>query len=101
MIRHASEPVGEQKESTVAKVGNQNENSHNGVHSLEKRKDSIGDDHTDGDRDREGGGMSFSSITHKDAFLLFRALCKLSMKGLHDPDDTHIIPSDPIALQNK
>jgi hypothetical protein len=40
----------------------------------------------------------FPSIQHKDAFLIFRALCKLSMKGLQDDSGTH---SDPIALQNK
>lgn len=43
-------------------------------------------------------GIMFPSIQHKDAFLIFRALCKLSMKGLQDDSGTH---SDPIALQNK
>lgn len=47
--------------------------------------------------------MTFPSIMHKDAFLLFRALCKLSMKGLFD--DSVVAASagltDPIALQNK
>lgn len=42
--------------------------------------------------------MSFPSTLHKDSFLLFRALCKLSMKGLHDDTGS---TSDPIALQNK
>ena len=42
--------------------------------------------------------VSFPSIHHKDAFLLFRALCKLSLKGLHDDTGTM---NDPIALQNK
>ncbi len=41
----------------------------------------------------------FPSVLHKDAFLIFRALCKLSMKGLQD--ETGGSPSDPIALQNK
>lgn len=41
---------------------------------------------------------SFASILHKDAFLIFRALCKLSMKGLNDDSNS---PQDPIALQNK
>lgn len=41
----------------------------------------------------------FPSVFHKDAFLIFRALCKLSMKGLQD--ETGGSPSDPIALQNK
>jgi len=40
----------------------------------------------------------FPSILHKDAFLLFRALCKLSMKGLQDESGS---PNDPMALQNK
>ena len=31
-----------------------------------------------------GGSMVFPSIYHKDAYLLFRALCKLSMKGLSE-----------------
>lgn len=43
--------------------------------------------------------LSFPSIMHKDAFLIFRALCKLSMKGLHD--ESGLQSSDPIALQNK
>ena len=44
--------------------------------------------------------MAFPSIMHKDAFLIFRALCKLSMKGLHETDESGSL-SDPIALQNK
>ena len=43
-------------------------------------------------------GHVFPSILHKDAFLLFRALCKLSMKG---PQDESSPQADPIALQNK
>ena len=40
----------------------------------------------------------FSSIHHKDAFLLLRALCKLSNKPQStDPN----MPPDPYALQNK
>lgn len=42
-------------------------------------------------------GHVFPSILHKDAFLIFRALCKLSMKNTTDNNST----SDPIALQNK
>ena len=41
----------------------------------------------------------FPSVFHKDAFLIFRALCKLSMKGLQDESSGS--SSDPIALQNK
>ena len=43
--------------------------------------------------------VNFPSIMHKDSFLLFRALCKLSMKGLQD--DAGGSPLDPIAMQNK
>ena len=39
---------------------------------------------------------SFSSIYQKDCYLLFRALCKLSMKGQSDDRN-----NDSIALQNK
>ncbi len=42
-------------------------------------------------------GHVFPSILHKDAFLIFRALCKLSMKST---PDTSMTP-DPVALQNK
>ena len=52
------------------------------------------------EKESVGLGMAFPSILHKDAFLIFRALCKLSMKGLHESDDSGT-PSDPIALQNK
>ena len=57
-------------------------------------------DHGTRDKESIGAGMAFPSILHKDAFLIFRALCKLSMKGLHESDDSGT-PSDPIALQNK
>lgn len=40
-------------------------------------------------------GHVFPSILHKDAFLIFRALCKLSMKTIQDDG------SDPYALPNK
>ena len=46
-----------------------------------------------------GGSTHFSSILHKNAFLLFRALCKLSMKGLHD--DASGTQADAVAMQNK
>jgi hypothetical protein len=51
--------------------------------------------------DDDGAGTNaatFPSVFHKDTFLIFRALCKLSMKGLQDEGNS---PSDPIALQNK
>lgn len=41
---------------------------------------------------------NFISVYHKDAFLTFRAICKISMKGLHDDSGSQL---DPIALQNK
>lgn len=41
----------------------------------------------------------FASIYHKDAYLLFRALCKLSMKGLSE--DAQVAVNDSIMLQNK
>ena len=41
---------------------------------------------------------AFPSVYHKDSFLLFRALCKLSMKSLQDESGNQ---TDPIALQNK
>ena len=40
----------------------------------------------------------FPSVYHKDAFLLYRALCKLSMKSLQDSNGNL---NDPIVLQNK
>jgi brefeldin A-inhibited guanine nucleotide-exchange protein len=45
-----------------------------------------------------GAAMDFPSILHKDCFLLFRSLCKLSMKGLPD-DPAHQI--DTVAVQSK
>jgi brefeldin A-inhibited guanine nucleotide-exchange protein len=47
----------------------------------------------------KGGNMVFTTIYHKDAYLLFRALCKLSMKGLSE--ETQYAHSDAIPLQNK
>jgi hypothetical protein len=46
------------------------------------------------------GSSSFPSSYHKDAYLLFRALCKLSMKGLSE-ESSNSQANDPIALQNK
>ncbi|GBG26811.1 Brefeldin A-inhibited guanine nucleotide-exchange protein 1 [Hondaea fermentalgiana] len=53
----------------------------------------------------KGKSAPFKSIQHKDAYLLFRALCKLSMKNQNLVDgtgaagDNHI--PDPIALRSK
>lgn len=44
--------------------------------------------------------VPFASVQHKDSFLLFRALCKLSMKGLHD-DARESSQADAVAMQNK
>lgn len=44
--------------------------------------------------------VQFASVQHKDSFLLFRALCKLSMKGLHD-DAQESLQADAVAMQNK
>lgn len=48
---------------------------------------------------KESSLITFPSVFHKDSYLLFRALCKLSMKGLNE--DSTGIENDPIALQNK
>lgn len=68
--------------------------SHAGVAAIEEAT-AIGDPVQTGTT-----SMAFPSIMHKDAFLIFRALCKLSMKGLHETDESGSL-SDPIALQNK
>lgn len=47
----------------------------------------------------DGSNHLFPSPFHKDAFLVFRALCKLSMKGLND--DVNVDANDQIALQNR
>lgn len=44
--------------------------------------------------------VAFLSVYHKDSYLLFRALCKLSMKGLSDEASSGT-QNDVIALQNK
>ena len=41
----------------------------------------------------------FPSILHKDCYLLFRALCKLSNKSVSEGDTLQLL--DPIALQSK
>lgn len=45
------------------------------------------------------GAPEFPSVLHKDAYLLFRALCRLSVKGQYDGDPSQ--PADPVALQSK
>lgn len=46
------------------------------------------------------GLSSFESVYLRDVFLVFRAFCRLSMKGLHDEADDDV-PTDSIALKNK
>ena len=53
-------------------------------------------------------GTSFLTPTHKDSFLIFRALCKLSMKGAQADFDSQAhkalggdIDSNTLAIQNK
>lgn len=58
--------------------------------------DDLGDTHSESGAEVEGsasstslnsqggGAVKFSHITQKDAFLVFRSLCKLSMKPLSD-----------------
>jgi hypothetical protein len=48
--------------------------------------------------DHSTSSETFSSIYQKDAYLLFRALCKLSMKG---SSDDAVGYNDNILLQNK
>lgn len=63
-----------------------------------------GGDGDDGDADTDANGRraslaaSFPSMRHKNAWLLFRALCKLSMKGVESAPATQ---ADPIAIQSK
>jgi brefeldin A-inhibited guanine nucleotide-exchange protein len=46
--------------------------------------------------------VAFPSPLHKDAFLLFRALCKLSVKeSANDTVNDLSLPPDPVALQSK
>lgn len=44
------------------------------------------------------GEDEFVSVYHKDSYLIYRALCKLSMKSI---TDDHTMLTDPIVLQNK
>jgi len=43
----------------------------------------------------------FPSVLHKDAYLLFRALCRLSVKGQYNDGSDPSLPADPVALQSK
>ncbi len=109
VVRGADETSSETARRTVAETEGQsciNSRTAAGVDGASAPEGMIAEEHTQirdqGSRDKEsiGAGMAFPSILHKDAFLIFRALCKLSMKGLHESDDSGT-PSDPIALQNK
>ncbi|EWM27144.1 brefeldin a-inhibited guanine nucleotide-exchange protein 1 [Nannochloropsis gaditana] len=46
------------------------------------------------------GMPDFPSVLHKDAYLLFRALCRLSVKGHYNDGDSGL-PADPLALHSK
>lgn len=50
---------------------------------------------------KDNSQHEFSSIYQRDSYLLFRALCKLSMKGLNEEGSSIQSANDPIALQNK
>ncbi len=56
----------------------------------------------DGDGDDAASFAGFLTASHRDAFLIFRALCKLSMKGDDgsSSDDAEVVP-EAIALQSK
>lgn len=44
----------------------------------------------------------FPSVLHKDAYLLFRALCRLSIKGQAEVEAAAVsVAQDPVALQSK
>ena len=47
------------------------------------------------------GTPEFPSVLHKDAYLLFRALCRLSVKGQYNDGGDPNLPADPVALQSK
>lgn len=47
--------------------------------------DSVNDD--------TSGQLMFESVLQKDAFLLFRALCRLSTKGVPDSPDPKLVSS--------
>lgn len=63
--------------------------------------DAVKNDEESGDYEssESNGNHNFLSIAHKDAFLVFRALCKLSMKGLND--GTGGEGADLTGLQNR
>ena len=73
-----------------------------------RQKKVVGTDPTPGAELRDGSlvlvrqdsSAQFSSAHHKDAFLLFRALCKLSMKG-GPAEGNEADPAEPISMQSK
>ena len=77
-------------------TNNESETSVNLESIQEEESNSI--DITNAQVETNTNEMIFPSILHKDTFLIFRALCKLSQKGLQDDTGTQ---GDPIALQNK
>lgn len=74
-----------------------NNSSENGQ--IDIQSNVTGNEKTEGQPPATGEVQEpFISVYHKDAFLTFRAICKISMKGLQDETGAQ---SDPIALQNK
>jgi brefeldin A-inhibited guanine nucleotide-exchange protein len=67
----------------------------------EEGKQSIGTENTNGavNNSNSQDGGDFVSVYQRDAYLLFRALCKLSMKGLNE--DSSAALNDSVMLQNK
>lgn len=84
----------------VNDIGHNNNTSTSIFHLKEQSR--LGDIDGEDVKDENGAQSNlieaFSSIYQKDAYLLFRALCKLSMKG---SSDDAVGYNDNILLQNK
>lgn len=80
-----SEELGEEGVDGTAAVSAVSENHKENSNNVTSAVDNV-----------NGGNALFPSVYHKDAYLLFRALCKLSMKGLNEDGQP-----EAIALQNK
>ena len=69
------------------------------ISTLNVEMNGVADDTTGNTDESVNTYESFKSIYQKDSYLLFRALCKLSMKGL--TEENSAISNDNILLQNK
>lgn len=81
---------------TLEEGGGGGEGDESGIES-----NSVSDDKDEAPSKQDDAALAFPSVLHKDSFLLFRAVCIMSMKANQDEGSPSSSMADSIALPNK